>query len=302
MPELSVLLPVHNAAPFLDDAVASVLDQSFADFELLIQDDGSDDGSLAQAMEWAERDGRVRVFEAPHRGLVATLNELVGRSQAPFLARMDGDDIARPDRFAKQLARLKANPNILVCGSWVQTFGEKREVWHFREHSNFSRNLMLFGVTTLGHPTWMLPRRWLEQYPYDPHFEHIEDRAWLAHMAAMEPDGEFVAVPEVLLDYRIHGASVTGRHKSAQQRRTREIVARLLAAYGVELGADEFDFFCKLAFRETASAAEVAAAGAVLDYVARTIAPRLPDEHGVFEDKWQQFRRANAAAATLTLV
>ena len=98
-PEISVLMPVRDGEPFLADAIRSVLDQSRENFELLLFDDGSSDHSAGVARQFADVDERVRVFARPHRGLVATLNELVGCSRAPFIARMDADDVCLPVRF-----------------------------------------------------------------------------------------------------------------------------------------------------------------------------------------------------------
>ena len=103
MPRISVLMPIRNAAPFLAQAIRSVLDQSFADFEFLIMDDGSSDDSLAFAREFAAEDGRIRIFARPHRAVATSLNELVALSSGEFIARMDGDDVCRPARFARQL-------------------------------------------------------------------------------------------------------------------------------------------------------------------------------------------------------
>jgi glycosyltransferase involved in cell wall biosynthesis len=118
-PDISVILPVRNGAAWLPDAIRSVLEQSHDNFELLIFDDGSTDESPMVAREFGSIDERVRVFVRPHRGLVATLNELIGCAHAPFLARMDADDVCLPDRFANQLAFLRAHPRVAAVGGSV---------------------------------------------------------------------------------------------------------------------------------------------------------------------------------------
>src|SRR4051812_4518709 len=99
-PAVSVLLPVYNGGRHFRAALESILAQSFVDFECLVLDDGSTDGSGDMARQLAAADSRVRVIQRENRGLVATLNELVGLARGALLARMDADDVALPERFA----------------------------------------------------------------------------------------------------------------------------------------------------------------------------------------------------------
>jgi len=299
MPKVSVLLPTHNAARHLPSALASLLAQTWEDFELLVMDDGSVDGTAGIVAEVAGQDRRVRLFRRPHRGLVATLNELVAHAQAPYIARMDADDIARPERLAQQVAHMDGHPRTGVLGCWVQTFGERTEVWHFRRWDNYSRNLMLFGVTVLCHPSWMVRRTLYERHPYDEAFCHIEDREWLARVAATEREVEFVALPRVLLDYRVHADSVTGRHQAAQQARTGTIVARLLAAYGCPLSAPELEQFMRVAFTRQCRADEIEPTGHLLRRISAEVGRQLPDEHRVFREYWLKFCACNRVARDL---
>src|SRR5262245_14197402 len=111
-PAISVLMPIYNAGRFLPAAVESVLAQTFADFELIAIDDGSRDGSSEVLAQLAARDPRIRVFAQENRGIVATLNRALELARAPLVARMDADDLSRPDRFAKQIAFLRQHPEV----------------------------------------------------------------------------------------------------------------------------------------------------------------------------------------------
>ena len=102
MTTVSVLLPVFNREPFLRQAIESILAQSFAEFELLILDDGSTDASLGTIKSLTAVDPRIRFESRANRGLVATLNELLDKAKGDFIARMDADDVAAPERFARQ--------------------------------------------------------------------------------------------------------------------------------------------------------------------------------------------------------
>lgn len=113
-------MPVRDAGPYLDSAVASILDQSFADFEFVIRDDGSRDGSTEKLRRWAALDPRIRLFEgASALGPAASSNWVVRHSSAPIVARMDADDISHPQRLQRQLAALEADGGAcLVASLW----------------------------------------------------------------------------------------------------------------------------------------------------------------------------------------
>ena len=113
---LTVLLSVHNAGEYLRDAVQSILNQTFTDFEFLIINDGSTDDSLLVLNEFAQRDPRIRIVSRANRGLTKTLNEGITLARGEFLARMDGDDVAMPDRLQKQVEYLQNNPECELVG------------------------------------------------------------------------------------------------------------------------------------------------------------------------------------------
>lgn len=115
---LSVVMPVRNALPYLDDAVGSILRQSHRDFEFVIGDDASDDGSTEVLRAWAARDRRIRLFERSERlGPAASSNWVVDQATAPLIARMDADDIAHPDRLRRQIEALARRPDAALVGS-----------------------------------------------------------------------------------------------------------------------------------------------------------------------------------------
>jgi GT2 family glycosyltransferase len=116
---VSVLMAVHNGGPFVRDACASILGQSFGDFELVVIDDGSTDDSLSQVQALARADDRVRVHSRERRGLIATRNELLAEARAPLIAWMDADDVATPDRLALQVACFDRDPSLICVGGTV---------------------------------------------------------------------------------------------------------------------------------------------------------------------------------------
>jgi glycosyltransferase involved in cell wall biosynthesis len=115
VPAVSVLMPVHNGAPWVADAVGSVLAQTARDLELIVIDDGSTDATpelLARVT-----DPRLRVIHRPRAGLTRSLNEALGLAHAALVARLDADDLALPERFARQRAFLDAHPDVGLLGT-----------------------------------------------------------------------------------------------------------------------------------------------------------------------------------------
>jgi glycosyltransferase involved in cell wall biosynthesis len=114
---LTVVMPVRNCEEFLDEAIRSIVEQTFADFDFLIYDDASEDGSLAVMKEWARRDPRVTVHAGSSPlGLARSSNAVTELADSPLIARMDGDDIAHPDRLKRQI-EVMADESVAVCGT-----------------------------------------------------------------------------------------------------------------------------------------------------------------------------------------
>lgn len=116
-PLLSVILPVYNGEKYLVEAIESVLLQTYTNFELIIINDASTDGSLKILESYLQRDSRIHVISRENRGLPATLNEAVENSQGKYIVRMDQDDICHPDRFLIQMEFLLNHSDVVAVGS-----------------------------------------------------------------------------------------------------------------------------------------------------------------------------------------
>src|SRR5205085_909459 len=116
-PQVSVVMPVHNAMPYLDIAVESILGQTFQNFEFVILDDASTDGSSQRLREWAARDPRIRLLqEKRNLGPALSSQRVAEAARAPVVARMDADDVSYPSRLEEQLEVLEAYPEVGVVG------------------------------------------------------------------------------------------------------------------------------------------------------------------------------------------
>src|SRR5688500_3733490 len=122
---VSVIMPVYNGERFLRDAVDSILRQTYRNFELIVVDDGSTDGTSQVLDRYQDQDRRVRVHRHERNGgIVAARNQGCRLAQGRFIAVMDADDISIPERLARQIAFLEANPDIVAVGGWVCTISE----------------------------------------------------------------------------------------------------------------------------------------------------------------------------------
>lgn len=129
---VTVLMAVYNSPlRMLEEAIDSILQQTFRDFEFLIVDDGSEDEDLAAHLRWhARRDQRIRIAWEPHRGLTASLNRGLALAAGTFIARQDADDWSSPERIERQLAHFAAHPGDAVCGSNAWTHQQdRRSLW-----------------------------------------------------------------------------------------------------------------------------------------------------------------------------
>ena len=218
-PRVSVIMPVYNAAPYLAKAVESILAQSFGDFEFLIHDDGSADGSLKILHDYAAKDSRVIVTTGTNEGIVATLNRLIGTARAPLLARMDGDDIALPERLEIQVARMETEPEIVALGSQVEIIDEAgrliRRTHQPTDHETMIERHVKTVQPQLYHPSTLLRSEAFHAVGgYRKDFNKVEDfDLWLR----LEERGRLANCQEVLLKYRVHSSSVS-HSNSAMQR------------------------------------------------------------------------------------
>lgn len=219
-PAISVAMSVYNGERFLAPAIESVLAQDFGDFEFLILDDGSNDGSAEIIRGYAEGDSRIRPTMRENRGLVASLNEMIGQARAPLIARMDADDICRPDRFSKQVGFLAAHPDYGVVGSWTEDIDAEGRPYHLagKEHPETHEaflDAIENGWPLLCHPAAMFRRDVvLGVGGYHGAFRHCEDYDLWLRLAGVT---RLASIPERLLRYRHYDSQVSSRHATEQQ-------------------------------------------------------------------------------------
>jgi glycosyltransferase involved in cell wall biosynthesis len=226
-PKVSVVMSVYNAGDFLQEAVDSVLAQRFADFELIMIDDGSTDGSLSTLRRIS--DARVKIIQQENRGLIASLNRGIALSTGQYIARMDADDRCMPDRFGLQANHLDQHPDIALLGSGIATMDENgsplapcvrfpqthAEIW-----AGMGRRPWVFC-----HPAVMFRRAAaVEMGMYRSDFAHAEDAEFFARLMTRY---QAANLPDVLLSYRLRRSAISFT-KSAHGRINAELVAKMI--------------------------------------------------------------------------
>jgi len=218
MPAISVIMPVYNAADHLKEAIESILDQTFTDFEFLIFNDGSSDHSRDIVISYA--DNRIRFFDDPiNRGYTTQLNKGLAIASGKYIARMDADDIALPTRFAQQYYFMEANPEITVCGTFFQFIGMEDRFRNFNWVSETDPDRIKINLLfdcAICHPTVIIRNEHLRssEIKYKVALEPSEDyEMWITLSKVFK----LTNLPDCLLQYRISGNQVSGKSNELQR-------------------------------------------------------------------------------------
>jgi glycosyltransferase involved in cell wall biosynthesis len=198
-------MPVHNALPFLQESIESILTQTLNDFEFVILDDASTDGSREVLQQWSLRDARIRLHESKKQlGLAASSNAVVGKTRAPLVARMDADDIAHPDRLLRQMNVMNEQPDVAAIGTLCNGIDARgnevrpRDRWRLVRRSNY---------IPFPHGSVMFRREVFDRVGgYDERAVNGEDQDLFLKMTLQ---GRVVTLPDVLYSYRYHSTNAT---------------------------------------------------------------------------------------------
>jgi glycosyltransferase involved in cell wall biosynthesis len=243
-PALSVVMSAYNAQRYLREAVDSVLRQTFRDFELVVIDDGSKDSTRSILAEYEDRDNRVKVISRANKGLTVSLNEGLSHAKAPLIARMDADDVCLPQRFEKQVAFLKANPNVVLVGSRVELIDPYGvhigNVDYPADHAAITAGLLNGEGGIVPHPAAIYRAEAVRRVGgYREQFNNSEDLdLWLR----LGEVGEIANLPEILLQYRRDLGSVSHTKRDNQLRLKSIILAEAYDRRGLPKPAEwKFD-------------------------------------------------------------
>lgn len=207
--KVSVVMPVYNAERFLREAIESVLDQSYENFELILIDDCSTDSSYDILREYERKDGRVRVFKnEENKGVSFTRNFGVSKAQSGYVALIDSDDMWRKDKLSKQISILEKYPDTAICFtacSFVDTASiESNFIFHIPSEVSFKK---LLKQNVISCSSVLIKKEWLEKYPMAHDNMHEDFAVWLS---VLKDGGKARGINEPLLIYRIDRNSKSG--------------------------------------------------------------------------------------------
>jgi glycosyltransferase involved in cell wall biosynthesis len=239
MPDVSVIMPVRNVAPFVREAARSVLEQSYSSFELIVVEDGSTDNS--RAIVESLGDARIRIVEGPRKGFAAAWNAGLREARTPIFIQSDGDDRMAPDRIARQVAFLNRHSDVGAVGSGMSTMDPAgRPVMNFRgtgEAEDITREL-LAGKTRTSFCTFAARTDILRGV--GGMREYFETSCDIDLQLRLAEHTRVVFEPVLSYVYRLHDASVT--HLQSRARRDFfEEYARTLRRQRSEGRPDDLD-------------------------------------------------------------
>jgi glycosyltransferase involved in cell wall biosynthesis len=208
-------MPCYNVADTLDEAIRSLLQQTFYEIEIIAIDDGSTDTTFDALKEWSNQDQRLRILERPHEGIIPALNAGLAACRTRFIVRMDGDDIAHPDRIAQQVSFLESHPDIAVVSCLVEGYPSDAVGKGFQMYLNWLNSLVtpeaiareIYIESPVVHPSVVIRKNWIDRVGgYQEHGWPEDYDLWLR----LNLEGaKFAKVPRLLLSWREHPHRLT---------------------------------------------------------------------------------------------
>jgi glycosyltransferase involved in cell wall biosynthesis len=249
-PLVTILMAVYNGEKYLREAIESMLNQTYTNFEFLIINDGSIDATEEIILSY--KDERIRYIKNEQNlKLIASLNKGLDLANGKYIARMDADDFSLPVRLEKQVEYLEKNPEIGVLGRWVEIIG-KEEPMIIQHKTNFyDIRVELLFYNYLCHPSVMLNNVILKKHQLKyPNFLHAEDYGLWIQVAKY---GKIEIIPELLLKYREHGENISLTLKEEQKTQDSTIRKLQLIELDVEFTDELFAEYEKLIDQEIIS-------------------------------------------------
>lgn len=234
-PLLSVLLPVFNSEPFVAEAIKSVLNQSFKDFEFLIFDDCSTDKSFEIIEDFKRKDSRIKVFlNEKNLGVVESRNKLINLSKGKYIAWLDSDDIAFENRFEEEIKFLEEHPEIGMVGSYpiiIDENSKKTGKWWF-ETDHQKLKIELFFHSPFLSSSVMIRKSCLPQNFYDSRFPVAEDFDLYSKISERF---DVANIPKFLVKYRINSKGLSKSNTGKMEQLSVQVIKEHAERLGIKL-------------------------------------------------------------------
>ncbi len=212
-PKVSVLMPAYNSEKYIGEAIESILNQTFTDFEFIIINDGSTDNTAKIVRKYAKKDKRIKfVDNKKNKGVTKTRNELLKLAKGEYIACMDSDDISLPTRFEKQIKYMNEHPECGVLGTWYEVFDKQNYISRFASKITI---LKLLHGCAVCNPSAMIRKSVIDRnnLEYNNNFNWCEDYEFWSRMIFFT---EIHTLQSVLLKYRWHNTNISVEHAKKQ--------------------------------------------------------------------------------------
>lgn len=235
-PVISVIMTVYNTEKYLRESIESILNQTYSNFEFIIINDASTDNSKMILDSY--QDSRIiRIDNARNLGASQSSNIGLDRAKGKYIARMDSDDISKPERFAIQYKYLEDNPDVAILGSWLKTCGDREEIWKYSDNHVLNRSRLLFNPP-VAHSSILIRKSIIDKYQikYNTAFTSAIDY----ELYSQFPDHiKFSNIQEVLYFYRIHESQMSTTKREEQQKFADTVRWRMLSRFQIDLTNEE---------------------------------------------------------------
>ncbi|PIY12043.1 MAG: hypothetical protein COZ18_02895 [Flexibacter sp. CG_4_10_14_3_um_filter_32_15] len=216
LPFVSVVMPVYNAEKYVAEAIESILNQTYTNFEFLIFNDGSKDKSAEIVAKYAKEDSRIIFFNyQENTGHLKHLNAGIEKAKGKYIARMDADDSSLPTRFEEQVQFMEENEEIVLLGTAYISMGERDDFEWKPKTQDKDIRLQLLVESPLAHPTVFMRAEILQKNSIKYHQEYYPAEDY-AMWVKLSDYGKMANLSEILLQYRVHGEQIS-QQKSAIQ-------------------------------------------------------------------------------------
>lgn len=245
-PIVTVLMPVYNAGQFLREAIDSILNQTFTDFEFLIINDGSTDTSEEIILSY--KDPRIRYYKNEgNLKLIATLNRGFDFAQGKYIARMDADDISLPTRLQLLVGLMESKPEVGLAGTWFENFIDNQVTGTARyapDHETICFT-HLYQIH-LSHGTCMFRTSVLKEHKlyFDPNYSHAEDYELWSRISAVT---KLANIQQVLYRVRHHEGEVSRKYSDVQTNNSYRVKENLFNQIGIDITRSELDLLQAIA-------------------------------------------------------
>lgn len=243
LPLVSVVIPAYNAELTIEDAVKSIINQTYKNIEIIIVNDGSQDNTLGKLKKLANSDNRVILIDQPNGKISNALNNGVKLAKGKYIARMDADDHSSADRIQKQVEFLETNKRCVIVGAYINVCDNNMNLVKSRRYPITDREIrkQWFYYSPFAHPAVMYRKsEFIKAGKYNESLNGVEDYDLYFRLSKF---GEMANIPETLLNLRLISTSISASSGVRQENLTLYVRLKAIFEYGIKIRGKEKLYF-----------------------------------------------------------